>query len=32
MVRGAEFCLEGSATLVAVRVTLGTEGRIAGAE
>src|SRR6266849_676948 len=26
-----EFCLEGSATLVAVTVTLGAEGRTAGA-
>jgi len=26
-----KFCLEGSATLVAVRVTLGAEGRMAGA-
>jgi len=31
MVRVVEFCLEGSATLVAVRVTLGAEGRMAGA-
>ena len=31
MVRMVEFCLEGSATLVAVRVTPGVEGRMAGA-
>jgi len=31
MVRVVEFCLEGSATLVAARVTLGAEGRTAGA-
>ena len=31
MMSGAEFCLEGSATLVAMRVTLAAEGRIAGA-
>ena len=31
MVTVVKFCLEGSATLVAVRVTLGAEGRMAGA-